>query len=232
MYIDEISLIKVPDVPETTTTSTSTSTTEAIPVETFEPITDLSFSPDWVTKEESSSTSKTSTVNPTTSIATKPVFYCNFDQSNVISSQCGGSVFQLVSGSTPAYGVLNTDVIYFGTLLSHVTDIKSISKLWSFFNLNFKNGSLSFNVAGLTAHNYTCNIPYNYLGNETHFCALTTSNIYKCEVGEKGSGVLDDCVKGLKENISICCFQILLFIIYFVKETFTNQRQEYLAGLS
>jgi hypothetical protein len=34
------------------------------------------------------------------------------------------------------------------------------------------------------------------LGNETHFCALTPSNVYKCEVGDKGSGVLDDCVKG------------------------------------
>lgn len=138
MYIDEISLIKVPDVPETTTTLTSTSTTEPIPVETFEPVTDLSFSPDWVTKEELSSTSKTSTVSPTTTTATKPVFYCNFDQSNILGAQCGGSVYQLTSGSTPAYGVLNTDPIYFGALLSHVTDIKSISKLRLSLNFNIQ----------------------------------------------------------------------------------------------
>ena len=137
MYIDEISLMKVPDVPETTTTSTSTSTKQPILVETIEPVTDISFSPDFMTKEESSSTTKTSTVSlsPTT---TKPVFYCNFDQSNIVGSQCGGSLFQLVSGPTPAYGVLNTDSIYFGTLLSHVTDIKSISKIRFSLNNNFQ----------------------------------------------------------------------------------------------
>lgn len=104
MYIDEILLIKVPNIPETTTFSTST--TSIKPIETIEPITDMSS---------------------TSSTPLKPAFYCNFDQTNVLSTECGGLAYQLVSGSVPAYGVLNTDPIYFGALLSHVTDIKSIS---------------------------------------------------------------------------------------------------------
>ncbi len=125
MYIDEISLIKVPDIPSTTTTSSTTSTT--IQVETPEPITDISFSPDWITHDELISTSKTSTLSPITVTPITPVFNCNFDQTNAINTVCGGINYQLVTGSVPAYGVLNNDPIYFGTLLSHVTDIKSIS---------------------------------------------------------------------------------------------------------
>ena len=51
-------------------------------------------------------------------------------------------------------------------------------------------------IAGLTTYNNTCNIPFTSGFVERYFCAKTGLDKFKCEVGEKGSAILEDCVRG------------------------------------
>ena len=54
------------------------------------------------------------------------IFYCNFDQSTSLTSQCGGSIGQAGSGtSTPT--IVTNEAITIGALVTSITDVKSIS---------------------------------------------------------------------------------------------------------
>ena len=54
---------------------------------------------------------------------------------------------------------------------------------------------LHFQTAGLTTNNNICNIPFFSGNDEKHFC-LSSGSTFKCEIGDEGSGILEDCVKG------------------------------------
>jgi hypothetical protein len=50
-------------------------------------------------------------------------------------------------------------------------------------------------ATGTLQSNRTCNIPFNYQGADRYFCTSVGSK-YQCEVGELGSGMLEECNRG------------------------------------
>ena len=41
-----------------------------------------------------------------------------------------------------------------------------------------------------------CNIPFDFQGTTRYFCTQNGLNKYQCEVGQPGSGTLEDCNRG------------------------------------
>ena len=54
------------------------------------------------------------------------IFSCNFDQSTILAAQCGGSIGQIGFGTiTPT--IVTNEALTIGTLVTSITDVKSIS---------------------------------------------------------------------------------------------------------
>lgn len=126
IFVDEIELVKSSDELTTTTITSKTTTDKLISDVVTHELGEIS------TTEELTSIKTTETsLGITTPLKKNPIFYCNFDSSNITTNQCGGSFYELGSGTSSNSGlsvVLNDLLVVNGSLLT-VTDIRSICKI-------------------------------------------------------------------------------------------------------
>lgn len=70
------------------------------------------------------------------SIISNEIFYCNFDDTTSLTSQCGGST-GLVGLGTATPSILANEFLTIGALVTSITDVKSLSRI-SLLLINFK----------------------------------------------------------------------------------------------
>lgn len=70
---------------------------------------------------------------------------------------------------------------------------------------------------GPTKNNNTCNIPFTSGSVERYFCANTAYEVFKCQVGDKDGGNLDDCIRG-RIKAGILVIKILIVLSIFINK--------------